>query len=74
MRIFADLSPVETILFLAAALSLASFSCSAASKRDFKTYNAAALFLCCEDSSWHVTTTPVGIWVILIADSVLLTC
>ncbi|MNH38883.1 hypothetical protein D3C79_999780 [compost metagenome] len=35
---------------------------------------ALALFLCCERSSWHSTTMPVGKWVIRIAESVVLTC
>ena len=35
---------------------------------------AAALFLCCERSSWHWTTTPVGTWVMRMAESVVLTC
>ncbi len=35
---------------------------------------ALALFLCCDFSSWQATTTPVGMWVMRTADSVLLTC
>src|ERR1700737_1626679 len=35
---------------------------------------ACALFLCCERPAWQTTATPVGIWVSLTADSVLLTC
>ena len=35
---------------------------------------ARALFLCCERSSWHSTTMPVGRWVMRTAESVLLTC
>ncbi|WP_258134415.1 hypothetical protein [Cronobacter sakazakii] len=33
-----------------------------------------ALALCCERSSWHSTTMPVGRWVIRMAESVVLTC
>ena len=72
--IFADLSPVETKLFLSAALSAAAFSFWSANNLDRNTLRAAALFLCCDDSSWQVTTKPDGICVILIADSVLFTC
>ncbi len=34
---------------------------------------ARALFLCCDFSSWHCTTVPVGSWVIRTAESVVLT-
>ena len=37
-------------------------------------FMADARFLCCERLSCMLTTIPVGIWVIRIADSVLLTC
>ena len=74
VRILAERSPVDTKLRRSAARSAATFSCSAASIRDFNTFNAAALFLCWEDSSWQVTTNPVGIWVMRMADSVLFTC
>src|SRR5690625_7056174 len=35
---------------------------------------ARARFLCCERSSWHSTTSPVGRWVMRMAESVVLTC
>src|SRR5258708_36914939 len=35
---------------------------------------ACALFLCWERPAWQTTATPVGMWVSLTADSVLLTC
>ena len=38
------------------------------------TFVALDLFLCCERSSWHSTTRPVGMWVMRMAESVLLTC
>jgi len=41
---------------------------------NYNTANAFALFLCCERSSWHSTTIPVGICVIRTAESVVLTC
>jgi hypothetical protein len=50
------------------------FSCSAASSRACSSAMARERFLCCERSSWHSTTTPVGRCVMRIAESVLLTC
>jgi len=35
---------------------------------------AVARFLCCDRSFWHVTTIPVGKWVMRTALSVVLTC
>ncbi len=35
---------------------------------------ARARFLCCERSSWHSTTIPLGKWVMRTAESVLLMC
>src|ERR1700754_5123691 len=37
-------------------------------------FMAEARFLCCDRESCIITTIPVGIWVMRIADSVLLTC
>jgi len=42
--------------------------------REASTFMALALFLCCDFSSWQVTTMPVGICVMRTADSVLFTC
>ena len=44
------------------------------SERAASTDSACALLRCCERSSWHSTTMPVGMWVMRTAESVLLTC
>jgi hypothetical protein len=38
------------------------------------TFIAISRFFICERSFWHVTTMPVGRWVMRMAESVLLTC
>src|SRR2546428_423941 len=43
------------------------------SSRALRTRIAFARFLICDRSSWHVTTSPVGRWVIRTAESVVLT-
>ena len=53
-----------------AARSLRSLS----RRRAASTASAFALFRCCERSSWHSTTMPVGRCVMRTAESVLLTC
>ena len=42
-------------------------------RRARSTRSACALFLCCDFSSWHMTTMPVGLCVIRTAESVVLT-
>jgi hypothetical protein len=41
--------------------------------RDARTFIAFALFLCCDFSSWHCTTMPVGMCVMRTALSVVFT-
>ena len=48
--------------------------CSSSRSRERSTVIALALFLCCDFSSWQVTTRPVGSWVMRTALSVVLTC
>ncbi|MNW08645.1 hypothetical protein D3C71_2054680 [compost metagenome] len=64
--------PTSSLRSLAMAFcaALVCMSFSLADSQDM----ARARFLCCERSSWHSTTIPVGKCVIRIAESVLLTC
>jgi hypothetical protein len=53
-----------------------SASCSAmrrSSRRERSTPIALSLFLCCDFSSWQVTTSPLGRWVMRTAESVVFT-
>ena len=67
-------SPLPTWSFRERACSASRFSCSAARSRAFSSDIARLRFLCCERSSWHSTTMPVGRCVMRTAESVLLTC
>ena len=67
-------SPDPTWSLRDCACALACFSRSSASSRAFRSDSARERFLCCERSSWHSTTMPLGRWVMRIAESVLLTC
>jgi hypothetical protein len=63
------------IRLLRVAASLAARSLRSLSRsRAASTAIALALLRCCERSSWHSATMPVGRWVMRIALSVLLTC
>lgn len=59
--------------FKSSIFSLFSFSFKS-NNLDFNILIAVSLFIVCERSDWHETTTPVGICVILTAESVLLIC
>ena len=63
----------QAICACAASLACCSRTC-ASMMRAASTDMACALFLCCERSSWHSTTMPVGRWVMRTAESVLLMC
>ena len=74
VRMRSERSPEPTWSLRDCASALSRFSRSAAIKRAFNNDIARERFLCCERSSWHSTTMPVGRCVMRIAESVLLTC
>ena len=67
-------SPVPIWPLRSAAYFACSSSSFALSKRERITVNALARFLICDRSSAQYTVTPVGMWVIITAESVVLTC
>src|SRR3970282_1572038 len=69
-----DRSPVPTRLRRFCAVSFCRRMTSASRRRALSSDIARARFLCCERSSWHSTTVPVGRCVMRMAESVLLTC
>ena len=60
-------------LRFAAMLGAAAPACARSSSRARRIFSAFALFLCCDFSSWQVTTRPVGRCVTRTAESVVLT-
>src|SRR5690606_34547784 len=60
VRMRSERSPVPTRLLRRAAVSLSRFWISASRSFAASSDSARALFLCCERSSWHSTTMPVG--------------
>jgi len=66
--ILADLSPVETMVFLSDEIRSKRFWYSRLYNLARNSFIALSRFFNCDFSSWHVTTIPVGIWVSLIAE------
>ncbi|KAG1525030.1 hypothetical protein G6F51_014386 [Rhizopus arrhizus] len=69
-----DRSPVPIRLLRSAASLLCRSRVSLSFRRAASTCMALSLLRCCERSSWHSTTRPVGKWVMRTAESVLLMC
>ena len=72
--VLSERSPVPTCERLLSAICLSCSCCFWSSRRERSIARALALFWNCERSFWHSTTVPVGRWVILTADEVLLMC
>src|SRR5690606_5131468 len=66
-------SPVPTCTLRWAAKASACSRCILSRSLARRMRKAFSLFLCCDFSSWHETTRPVGRWVIRTAESVVLT-
>ncbi|MNX33640.1 hypothetical protein D3C86_638690 [compost metagenome] len=67
-------SPLPTCRRRLSAVAAACLLRSASSSWAFRRFIALSRLACWLRSVWHSTTTPVGTWVIRIADSVLFTC
>src|SRR4030042_472222 len=67
-------SPVPTWSLRSCPCCAVCFCRCASSRRARSSDIARERFLCCERSSWHSTTTPVGMCVMRMAESVLFTC
>src|SRR5439155_5382957 len=73
VRIFSERSPEPTMALRLAAISLCCSLRARSRSRARGTVSAFDLFLCCDFSSWQVTTSPVGRCVTRTAESVVLT-
>ena len=71
--ILSDLSPVPILLLLSLDLASSIFCLSHSYILDLRIFNPFSLFLICDFSSCWLTTIPVGMGVILTAESVVFT-
>ena len=74
VRIRCERSPLPIKLRRVCDCSCSRCLCSASSRRAASSAIARVLLRCCERSSWHSTTMPLGRCVMRMAESVLLTC